>query len=112
MTIKRMFLIAGAIVLLPLASFADTWKDAHFIDAGCQAKMKADTDKHTKECALKCSDTGFGIVLDGKFLKFDDAGNKQAIAELNKLKKKDHIRANVTGTRDGDVIKVQTVTLD
>ncbi len=108
---KRTLLIAGALAFLPLAAFADTWKDAHFVDAGCQAKLKGDTDKHTRECALKCSDTGFGIVLDGNFVKFDDAGNKMATEQLQKMKKADHIRATVTGDRNGDTIQVKKLKL-
>jgi hypothetical protein len=105
-------IIMLALLTLPAAALAEEWKGAAFIDAGCSGKMKADTDKHTTDCALKCADTGFGLVLDGKFVKFDDAGNKQALAELKKTKKKDHLRATVTGTRTGDEIKVQKVSLD
>ena len=97
---------------MPAAAFAQDWKDAHFIDAGCSGKMKDNTDAHTKECALKCSDTGFGIVVDGKFLKFDDGGNKQTLAALKKSKKKDHIRADVSGELSGDTIAVKSVKLN
>jgi hypothetical protein len=96
----------------PGLALAQDWKGASFIDAGCANKMKDNTDPHTKECALKCSDTGFGIVVGGKFLKFDDAGNKQTLAELKKTKKKDHLRVDVSGDLSGDTIAVKSMKID
>ena len=56
---------------------------------------------------------GMGLLTsDGTFLKFDDPGAKQALAELKGTKKKDHLRATVIGERTGDAIKVQSVKLD
>ena len=108
---KRIAWIVALGLSTPLVALADSWKDAHFVDAGCAAKMKSDTDKHTRECALKCSDTGYGIVLDGKFIKFDEAGNKKTIEALNQSKKTNHLRVDVSGTREGDLIKVASVVI-
>jgi hypothetical protein len=106
-------IIAFALVAgFPALAFAQDWKNANFIDAGCVGKMKDKTDAHTRECALKCSDTGYGIVVGGKFLKFDDAGNKQTLAELKKSTKKDHLRVDVSGALTGDTIAVKTVKID
>ena len=65
------------------------------------------------KCALSCEDGGYGILTpDGKFLKFDAAGNTKALAALNATKKTDHLRATVEGTLAGDEIKVSSVKLD
>jgi len=56
---------------------------------------------------------GFGIVAaDGTYLKFDEAGNKKALSLLKSTRKTDHIRATIIGEREGDIIKVKSVSLD
>jgi hypothetical protein len=64
--------------------------------------------KHTKSCALEesCMESGFGLMSDGKWYKFDDAGDKKALAWLNKTDKKNELMVEVTGTHDGDIFKV------
>ena len=58
---------------------AETWKNVSLIDSQCVDKVKATPDKHTVKCALACEDGGYGILTaDGKFLKFDAAGNEKA----------------------------------
>jgi hypothetical protein len=92
---------------------AETWKNVSLIDSMCVDKAKANPDKHTVKCALNCEDGGYGILTsEGKYLKFDDAGNKKAMAALQATKKTDHIRATVEGTMSGDEIKVSSLTLD
>ena len=79
----------------------------------CVDKAKANPDKHTVKCALACEDGGYGILTaDGKYLKFDDAGNKKALAALHATKKTDSLRATVEGTVSGDEIKVSSLSLD
>ena len=105
------------IVLLLLAGTAlageDSWKGVPLVDTMCSAKVKDNPDSHTVSCAIACTKGGFGIVAsDGSYLKFDEAGNKQALAALKGTKKTDHIRATVVGERDGDTIKVKSVSID
>jgi hypothetical protein len=45
-------------------------------------------------------------------LKFDEAGNKKALSLLKSTRKTDHIRATIIGEREGDIIKVKSVSLD
>jgi hypothetical protein len=107
--------VITAILLIALSSIAaaETWTNVSLVDANCAAKVKADPDKHTTQCALHCADSGMGILTsDGSFLKFDAAGNQKAIAALKATKKTDHLRATVTGDRNGDNIKVQSLKLD
>jgi hypothetical protein len=69
-------------------------------------------DSHTRACALKCQQSGFGIVTkDKQFLKLDAKGNAEVVSALKASDKKDHLRANVTGDVEGDTIKVSSVKL-
>ena len=105
-------LIVLALVLPGLLA-AETWKNATLVDTMCAQKIKDKPDKHTKTCALNCSGSGMGILTsDGTFLKFDEEGNKKAIAALKSSDKSDHLRATVTGEKEGDTIKVESVSLD
>ena len=103
----KTLLLALAAMGASLAHSAETWKNVSVVDAQCVDKVKADPDKHTTKCALACADDGFGILTaDGKFLKFDAAGNAKAAEALGATKKTDHLRADVEGEHSGDEIKV------
>jgi hypothetical protein len=56
--------------------------------------------KHTRACGLMehCVKSGYGIVVDGKFHKFDAEGNKQAEAIFRATKKTENITVRVEGT--------------
>lgn len=91
---------------------AEEWKGVSVIDTNCLDKVKADPDKHPRSCALQCAKGGYGLLTsDGKYLKFDAAGNEKTVAALKESKKADHLRANVTGEREGDSVKVSAITL-
>jgi hypothetical protein len=79
------------------------------VDVMCKGK---DLAGHTRSCALDCAKSGFGLVeADGKFLKFDESGNARTLTMLKKSSKEKDLKVKVTGTVDGDVIKVQSVEL-
>ena len=110
---KRVFLSLVCVLFLPLVVKADTWTGVPVVDNKCYADVKADPDSHTRECALQCAKSGYGIIAsDGTYLKFDDAGNKKTVDMLRKSTKKDHLRVTVTGTRKGDMIQVESIKLD
>ena len=91
----------------------ETWKGVSLVDTQCATRVKDNPDGHTTKCALQCGSKGFGIfAADGTYLKLDEAGNKLAEAALKSTKKTDHIRATVTGERQGDTIKVASLALD
>ncbi len=94
-------------------SAAETWKNVPIVDTQCLSKVKANPDAHTKSCMLQCEKNGYGIIAsDGSYLKLDQAGNQKALASLKAGKKSDHLRATVTGERDGDTIKVSSITVE
>jgi hypothetical protein len=67
--------------------------------------------KHTKSCALEesCMESGYGLISEGKWYKFDDAGDKLALAWLKKTDKKNDLMVEVSGTHDGDILKVASL---
>src|SRR5256885_14285178 len=96
------FLVLGAVLAVPLAASAETWKNVSIIDTACLAKVKADPDVHTAKCALQCQKSGYGLLTsDGTYLKFDEDGNKKALAALKATSKADHLRAGAVGDRKG-----------
>ena len=99
-----------ALFATPLLCTAETWTNAPLVDANCAAKVKNTPDAHTRNCALQCSKSGFGILTeDGTFLKFDSQGNQQALSELKSSQANDHLRVTVSGDREGDTIKVASL---
>jgi len=95
------YIVAGLLLLPGIAAAAETFKDVPVVDSNCSKKVADAPDNHTRECALKCEASGYGIITDDKkFLKFDSAGNK-----------KDHLRVNVSGDVQGDTLKVTSITL-
>lgn len=97
---------------------ADVWT-GYLVDKMCGSgfvKKDAETAmskamKHTKSCALEesCMESGYGLIIGGKYIKFDEAGDKMAVDYLNKSTKKDNFFVEVTGTKDGDIVKVKSI---
>jgi hypothetical protein len=108
---NRMKLMGFAVLLaLPGLCAAETWRDVVLVDNSCAAKVKANPDSHTKDCALKCSDSGYAVVTsDGAILKLDAKGNEEAMGALKATSKTDHLRVTVSGDRDGEMIKVKSL---
>ena len=81
--LKRIAFILAIAGALPAFAATESWKNVSMIDTQCSQKAKADPDAHTKDCALMCAKSGFGIVDgSGNYLKFDDQGNQEAIKAL------------------------------
>ena len=71
-------------------------------------------EAHTKEDLLKPDNekSGYGIFTDdNKFLKFDAAGDRKALALIKESKKLDDFEIEVTGEIKGDTIKVISLKL-
>ncbi len=71
-------------------------------------------EAHTKECVLmpQCQKSGYGVYTsDNKFLKFDEAGNRKALAAIKASTKLDDFEVEVTGEVKDDTIKVATLKL-
>jgi opacity protein-like surface antigen len=106
---KRLLGITASFVLFSTAAMAASWTGT-VVDTMCKGK---DVASHTRQCALGCAKSGFGLVTsDGKFVKFDEAGNAKALAALKASKKDKDLRATVTGTMNDDVIAVDSIHLE
>jgi hypothetical protein len=99
----------AACALLSISALkAETWNGT-LVDVMCKGR---DLAGHTRQCALDCAKSGFGLVLpDGKFLKLDEEGNAKALAALKASNKEKDLKAKVTGTLDQDAIQVETIEL-
>ena len=85
---KRIFLLMALAVALPVFAAAETWSNVSIVDTQCSKKAKADPDAHTRDCALTCAKSGFGILdKDGNYLKFDAKGNADAMKLLQSTTK-------------------------
>jgi hypothetical protein len=91
-------------------SFAADSFTGTLTDTMCKGKDQA---THTAKCAMACAKSGYGLITaDGTFLKFDKAGDEKALAALKATSKESNLKATVTGTRQGDTLKVESVELD
>lgn len=101
--------LAVTFCLAAASAFAGTWSGT-VVDVMCKGK---DVANHTKECALGCAKSGYGLVTsDGRFYKFDESGNAKALAAIKKTSKEKDLKGTVNGTMDGDMIKVESVELE
>jgi len=108
----KLFASLLALGLMATPTLAATFNDVSILDVACSKKAAATADSHTRDCALMCKESGFGIVTaDNKFLKFDADGNAKMLEQLKASDKTDHLRVNVSGDVQGDTIKVTSVKL-
>jgi hypothetical protein len=70
-------------------------------------------EAHTRESLLKPENqkSGYGVYTDNKFLKFDEAGNRKALAAIKASTRLDDFEVEVTGEVKGDTIKVASLKL-
>lgn len=105
---KKVLLLSSAALLLSSGAFAESWTGT-LVDVMCKGK---DLTSHTTKCAIGCAKSGYGLVLsDGKFVKFDEAGNAKALAMLKSSSKEKDLKAKVSGDLDGDMVKVSSIEL-
>jgi hypothetical protein len=95
-------------VMTAAMAMAETWTGS-VVDVMCKGK---DLANHTKQCNVSCARGGYGLVLpDGKFVKFNEAGNAKALAAIKATAKEKDLRATVNGAMDGDVIRVDSIAI-
>jgi hypothetical protein len=105
-------LLAFGLLASPSLAATKSFNDVTVIDLACSKKAAANPDSHTRDCALKCQKSGFGILTEDKqFLKFDAKGNAEIADALKASTKADHLRVNVSGDVEGDTLKVKSVKL-
>jgi hypothetical protein len=103
----RSFVLSFALLASLVGAAAAESFSGTVVDVMCRGK---DLAGHTRECAVSCAKSGYGLVTgDGKFLKFDEAGNARALTTLKKLTRDKDLKAKVSGTLNGDLLKVETI---
>jgi len=100
------------LALLALPALGESFHDVAVVDKNCSGKVAGNPDAHTRDCALKCASSGYGIITnDQKFLKFDAEGNAKLKQALQASDKKDHLRVDLSGDVENDTLKVKSVKL-
>jgi hypothetical protein len=103
---KKFASIATIFALAAAFAFAESWT-GRLVDAGCKANSQG-TDS-TESCAATAATHLFAIELpDAKVLNLDAAGNEKA-ANAVKNDQKAYLRATVTGSLDGQMVKVESI---
>lgn len=108
----RAFTLTAVLAFASVMAFAETFTGT-LVDASCAAQQK------TATCAPTASTASFGILVSGKLMKLDAAGNQKAAAALKDSnssadRAKDPnsptpVTAKVDGTLQGDEIKVDAI---
>ena len=105
---KRILMLSAPVALFSMGAFAASWNGT-LVDVMCKGK---DLASHSTKCAVSCAKGGYGLVLsDGKFVKFDETGNAKALMTLKSTSKEKDLKAKVSGTLDGDTVKVESIEL-
>jgi archaellin len=110
---RRILTSAAFLTLFAALAFAESWSGT-LIDASCYSQQK-----NAASCTATISTTAFALNVSGQVFTMDDAGNTQATAALKSRadrstdqdEKSSPITANVTGTKDGNTLKVDHIEL-
>jgi diaminopimelate decarboxylase len=107
---KKFASIATVLVMAAGFCLADTFT-GKLVDAACKAGNQGKDVSAVANCAATADTHLFAIELpDAKILNLDSAGNEKATDAIKKSQKT-ALRATVTGSLDGQTLKVQTIEL-
>jgi hypothetical protein len=89
----------------------------YLVDAMCARTMVKKGNpmeraaKHSRDCALEeeCAASGYGLLYDGKYYKFDDAGDQKAKDAIEKSSTEKGMMVDVSGKMEGDKIIVASL---
>ncbi len=109
-SMKKVALVLFCVVVITSGSaFAHERKVGILMDATCGSRLADSPEEaasHLVSCSLKesCVTAGFGVLIEGKFYKFDKMGDKLALMILQSTDKKSNVRVRVDAHFDKDVI--------
>ncbi len=109
MKVRTVLITVTAMLMMCVAVSAHERKVGLLIDTECGKRLADSPEQaaaHRVSCSLKeeCAKTGYGVIVDGKFYKFDKMGNKLATLILKTMQKKAGLRVRVDGHFDSYVI--------
>lgn len=101
-----------------VAAPAATTMQGYVVDAMCAKGMMKNSETtmkkaaaHTKACALEeeCASSGYGLISDGKWYKFDEKGDKDAKAWVENTKLEKGLMAEVSGKIKDDQFTLASI---
>ncbi len=109
MKVRTVLITVTAMLMMCVGVSAHERKAGLLIDTECGKRLADSPEQaaaHQVSCSLKeeCAKTGYGVIVDGKFYKFDKMGNKLATLILKTTQKKAGLRVRVDGHFDSYVI--------
>ena len=109
---RRLLTIIGTVTVFAALALAENWT-GRLIDASC-----TDKQKNENACQPSATTVAFAIDSAGHVYKLDDAGNAKAVEALkNRADRatdpnapgKNTVAVKISGTKDGETIKVETL---
>lgn len=108
---RRILAIATTSAIFASLALAEDWT-GKLLDTSC-----LDQKKDITICQANDTTTAFALEVSGKTYRLDDPGNQKAIAALKSRADRATdpaaaaapISAKITGTRDGEVLKVDSI---
>ena len=109
---RSILILCACTAILSGLALAESWT-GRLIDASCYDQQKSAT-----ACDPTSSTTKFALVVSGQPVKLDDAGNSQAAEALKSRADRStdpnaaagkQVAAKVSGTKEGDTIKVESI---
>ena len=103
---KKFATIATLFVMTAAFAFAETWT-GRLVDASCKATNAG--KESVASCAATTATHLFAVQLaDARVLNLDAAGNEK-VADAVKNNQKTNLRATVTGSLEGQTVKVEKI---
>jgi hypothetical protein len=110
--------LAAFLSILGAASLAaDDVVKGYLMDVACSARRMQKPGPpatHSRGCLQvpACSDSGYGILTEEKrFIRFDEEGNQKVRKLLAETSRQSDFKISVTGTMEGDRLKVSKIEL-
>jgi hypothetical protein len=110
---RKLIMVFGALALFSGLALAESWT-GHLLDASCYDQSKA-----AKGCDATSSSSAFVIAVSaGKVYRLDDTGNSKAGEAIRNRANRSAdpnqpaastVNAKVSGTLEGETLKVETV---
>jgi hypothetical protein len=111
------YLAAFLSILGATSLAADDVVKGYLMDVACSARRAQKPEpptRHSRMCLQlpNCSNNGYGILTEDKrFIRFDDEGNQKAKDLLAHTNRESDFKITVTGSMDGDRLKVSRIEL-
>ena len=106
-----------ALSVFAAVSYADTWS-GKLLDAACVDRSRQNPDRNSSKtgnpptCVASKSTGAFALqTSDGKVYKLDPAGNSKAATALRGNPDNDSPEAEVLGAMEGQILKVDSISV-